>query len=422
MGDIRDPQTGSEEGLGWYFVAKSKLGKGSYGEVYLAREESGKEVAVKLCKARKEGIPNILEASIMASMRHPNLNHTSRIVATSDHLQIIQRLALRDMAQHCRVEKNQVSSSQLRTWCHGLAQAVKCLHEDQLIHSDIKASNVLLYPDDKVKLTDFTLAVKCWQGLPPFTHPVATCSHRPLENFCQEVWSYPLDIWSLGCTFFEIAYGEGLFSGQSGGEPLSSEDTQAWRKRSAALARKRTINSILDWGAATEEAGWVPPYGAGKYPVEYNSYTKPAGWERPEMALFNSLLLAMLRVEPEKRLTIGQVLDHPYFSGLERKPCAYIKPSPGELSSRELNQMEKMISPYCTHSTVRNMTRSLFTRCKDIPGLTLQERAGGCLWIASKLVFGSPPEKIGLSPHRVLQAERDICHYLNFVLHRVDFL
>jgi len=441
-----EAEAGSEEAVGWYFESGKKLGEGSYGKVYLAREETGREVAVKVCEADKQGVPNILEVSIMASMRHPNLNHSSKITADSQGLYIIQRLAQRDLAQHCRVEKNRTDPLQLKEWCHCLAQAVKCLHDDQLIHSDIKASNVLLYPDGKIKLSDFSLAVKCWKGLPPFSHPVATCTHRPLENFCHAPWSYPLDVWSLGCTFFEIAYKESLFPNQTpclreeeskdGAESLAlrstgqealfrkkeqGENSKEKKKKSASLARKMTVNAILDWGFATEGEEWTPPYQAAKYPLRYLTFARPEAWNKPEMSLFNSLLLAMLRVEPEKRITIAQVLDHPYFLGLKRKPCAYLKPAPGELTSKELSQLEKMIAPHCQHSTVRNMTRSLYARIKDLSELSPAERAGGSLWLASKLVLGSPPQSVGLPPHRVLRAERSICHHLGFALHRTDF-
>src|SRR5207253_9509403 len=82
---------------------------------------------------------------------------------------------------------------------------------------------------------------------------------------------------------------------------------------------KRTLNALLDW-ARNEEPG--PEL---KLPTPYEvEYLPPILADRfydPRMKVFNSLVLAMLRTDPKQRLTIGQVLDHNYFSGMNITPC-----------------------------------------------------------------------------------------------------
>lgn len=198
-------------------VTSTMLGHGSYGDVYLARDEYQKSYAVKCCEITNTGISNILEATIMGSFSHPCLNNALHIQASAKKLYIIQDLAESDLAKHTRRVRgnHQPSLAELRQWCFCLSQAVAVLHSRGVIHADIKASNVLLYADGAIRLSDFTLATKKWRKGEKFTKNVCTCTHRPLECLLKQEWDEALDIWSLGCTFYEIAYGVLLFPYQN---------------------------------------------------------------------------------------------------------------------------------------------------------------------------------------------------------------
>lgn len=402
--------------IGYAFVISDKLlGHGSYGDVFLANDENGKQVAVKCCDIEESGIPSILEASIMGSMVHPYLNRALRIEASDTKLYIIQELAQTDMAQYTRRDKgnHKPSMEELRRWCFCLAQAVCALHIGDIIHADIKASNVLLYSDGSIRLTDYTLATKKWSSSEKFTHNVCTCTHRPLECLLKRSWDESLDIWSLGCTFYEIAYGELLFPYQGALEA----DQKAKDRDAKTRLRNRSVNAIIDWSAR----GPNPPtsyeiIGITQYSIDYIPFVLCSDYNRPEMAVFNDLVCRMLTVDPSKRPTIGQLLAHPFFQGMRGPTYLSIKRPINKISVTEQARVSRYIQRYTSNITVQSLALNIYCRCNDMNNISEHIKAAACTWISSKIVVGYPP-KMALPPNQILAAERDICHNLLFRLH-----
>src|SRR4029078_2630028 len=80
-----------------FTVSDKIIGQGVYGCVYIGKDEYGKKIAVKTCVIKDDGIPNIFEASLMQSIRHPYLNSSIEVVASQQYLYIIQPLAVTDL-------------------------------------------------------------------------------------------------------------------------------------------------------------------------------------------------------------------------------------------------------------------------------------------------------------------------------------
>ena len=428
--------------VGYTFTLSDKLlGHGSYGDVYLATDETGKNLAVKCCKIDVSGIPNILEASIMGSMVHPYLNRALRVQATDTKLYIIQELARTDLAEHTRRGKgnHKPSIEELRKWCFSVAQGVQALHSQDIIHADIKASNVLLYSDGSVRLTDYTLATKKWSSNEKFTHNVCTCTHRPLECLMRKSWDSSLDIWSLGCTFYEIAYGELLFPYQGAMEqnisryrppnknhnninrPLDQknlkdlEESRAKAREAKTRLRNRSINAIIDWASR----GPIPSpdiLGATLNSLDFIPFSLCSDYKNPEMKLFNDLLCNMLVVDPAKRPTITEVLSHPFFKDMHAPVYLSIHRPVNRIPVSEQARVTRYIQRYTSNETAQSLAMNLYCRCNDLDTISEHIKAAACTWISSKIVIGYPPS-ISLPPHQLLSAERDICHNLKFRLH-----
>lgn len=404
--------------VGYSFVISDKLlGHGSYGDVFLATDENGKQVAVKCCNIDSTGIPNILEASIMGSMVHPYLNRALRILASDTKLYIIQELAQTDLAQYTRRDKgnHKPSMNELRRWCFSLSQAVSALHREDIIHADIKASNVLLYSDGSIRLTDYTLATKKWSPTEKFTHNVCTCTHRPLECLMRRSWDESLDIWSLGCTFYEIAYGELLFPYQG----LLEADQKAKDKDAKIRLRNRSINAIIDWSSR----GPNPPtsyevIGTTQFPIDYVQFILCDDFNKSEMSVFNDLLCKMLIVDPFRRLTIDQVIAHPFFQGMKPPVYLSVKRPLNKIPLAEQARVSRYIQRYTNNDTIQSLALNLYCRCNDLNTISEHVRAAVCTWIASKIVVGYPPT-ITLPPNQILSTEREICHNLLFRLHSI---
>lgn len=396
--------------VGTHIKICEKLGSGSYGSVHRCIDEHGKNMAIKCCNTTAEGIPYILEAAIMASFSHPNLNRAARIHSTSDTLYIIQDLARCDLHQYTRRERDnhKPSPARLRDWAFSLTQAVACLHRQNIIHADIKASNVLLFENDVVKLADFSLSVRKWNPNETFDHAACTCTHRPLECFLGRPWDEKLDIWSLGVTFFELAYGMLPFPFQG------TADDRRGDKDQKRKVKQRFVNCLIDWGTK----GLNPPetIDSPMFPISFHHFTIPPEFHEAEYTVFNTLLLAMLNVNPDKRPTITEVLEHPYFLGFSPTKYMVLTAPSVELSSRDLTKADRYITRYTDNSTVKTVALELYSKCQEIEELSESNRAIGCTWMAAKMVLGYAP-RMTVELHQVMDAERIIAAHLNFRLH-----
>ena len=378
-----------------YTMTDKCLGKGSYGHVYCAKNELGKKVAIKTCPINTEGIPNIFEASIMKSIQHPNINHAIDIVVSSKMLYIIQDLAVMDLHYYTSIyQLNHIcSDDELKTIFYSLLQAVAILHAENIIHCDIKASNVLIYEDGSIRLSDFTLAT--YNG--SYQHTVCTASHRPLECLLKQSWDKSLDIWSLGCTFYEIAYGELLFKNQEADKNKKS-------------LQEKSVNAILDWAKYTDQ-----PINNDYYNVDYIKVQLTKHYnDLPEI---NTFIKKLLIVSPIRPLAIDLLKDALFFNMTPENPN-YISVKPNKLSHFEQARIVRYIQQCSSNEKVQTLAFNIY--CKlELPHLSEHYKAVGSTWIAHKIIDGSNTTSITpqLPLDQILHIESEIVHDLHFRLH-----
>lgn len=388
-----------------FVITDKLLGHGSHGNVYLAIDQNNKQVAVKCCDIDSNGIPNLLELSIMNSIIHPYLNRAIEIKVTDSKLYIIQELAQTDLAKYTRKNKDNYKPTleELKRWCYCLAQAVLALHNENIIHGDIKANNVLLYSDGSIRLSDFTLSVKKWRSNQKFSHTVCTCTHRPLECLMKKNWNESLDIWSLGCTFYEIAYGEMLFPYQG---VLELKRDKNFKDR----LKKRSINAIIDW---CNKSPNNLPIKMSPFPINFISFKLSEDFKNPEMSLFNDLLYKMLIVDPKNRPNIKEVLSHPFFNTIKSLTYLCIKPLINQISPEEFNRAIKHIQSYSNNNKIQELALKIFCSCN----LNFDEALiSVCVWIASKII-NRQTIKLNFPLDKIISIEKQICCNLSFRLH-----
>lgn len=399
-------------------ISDTLLGHGSYGDVYMAQDENKRQFAVKCCPIDENGIPNILEASIMMSLSHPYLNRALRVHASETKLYIFQELAITDLAQHTRREKTNYKPTmeELRQWCYSICHAVFSLHNENIIHADIKANNILLFADGSVKLTDYTLATKKWASGEKFTHNVCTCTHRPLECFMKQTWDESLDIWSLGCTLYEIAYGELLFPYQG-----SLEKSTASKGKDIKLRlRNRSTNAIIDWSLRGPNSSIDnTTLGASQVQIDYIPYVLCDDYARPEMRMFNDMICQMLHVNPQRRPSIRDILSHPFFTVMNPPKYLSIRRPMNRITIVEQARVSRHIQRCSTETTVQSLAMNIYCRCNNLDSLDEKAKSMVATWISSKIILGYPPniQALGMPLYQILLAEREICHNLSFRLH-----
>lgn len=402
--------------IGTQITILSLLGRGAYGSVYSCRDEFGASLAIKCIESDGHGIPCLMETSIMSVIHHPCLQRALSVYASPKMVYIISDLARCDLSTYTR--EHIVPPDILRSWAFSLLQGLACLHRKDIIHGDVKASNILLFDQDRVRLTDFTLSVRKWDGQQnTYNHTICTVTHRPLEVWLNREWDTSVDIWSLGCTLYEIAYGSTLFPYQG----INETDSQG------TLLRERSVNCLLDWA----EKG---PAGKQDCPIsranlrDYTTFTLKDRFWHPEYAEFNSLILSMLKIDPNERPSAVKLLASPYFTEdktLTMSPFMIISTPVTTLSDREIQQLEQLLRKFTTISSVIQFTIELYSRTLGL-SVTKKSTSSGsngsylklmsCYWIAMKLILRKTTS-LDLPMPDILAMERNICFHLSFRLH-----
>ena len=99
---------------------------------------------------------------------------------------------------------------------------VKHLHDNWILHRDLKASNLLFSHKGELKIGDFGLAREYGSPLKPYTPIVVTLWYRAPELLLgTKLYSKPIDMWSVGCIFGELLSQKAMFPGKSETEQLN---------------------------------------------------------------------------------------------------------------------------------------------------------------------------------------------------------
>lgn len=183
-----------------------RLGEGSFGEVWLARDTvlGNRRVAIKFLK---ESTP-AQEQSFLAEMRAlSELNHPG-IVTFFHHFRHEKRLAL--VMEYCadgslhQINRNAEKTDEARWpdqvagWMLNLCETLSLVHEKGLVHQDIKPSNLLLR-DGVPVIADFGI-VNTSGGTPLYCSPDKTLGYVSPEDGRE-------DIYALGVTLLELLHG-----------------------------------------------------------------------------------------------------------------------------------------------------------------------------------------------------------------------
>lgn len=373
-----------------------RLGKGSYGVVFSCTNSKGDKKAIK-CVNMKGNYKHVLEASIMSSYKHPNISSSEDIFIENDTLYIVQKLATADLAALTR--NNPLPLDKVKSYCYALARAVLFLHNRRIVHGDIKASNILYYNIDSIKLTDFSLSTLMLKQY--YDHNIGTPSHKPPECYNGEHWSYPVDIWALGCTIYELAYGKNLFPNQKAHLGFSISDL--------------TWLSIISWAEQAENITINVTIGNREVShdrIEFNRINHPKKFYSPEYKELNQFIFSLVKFDPTTRLSAREILLHPFLTGINISSVPGIIKSfkKDKISADEIFNIDqyRITEP---QRTISIKLLEIFRRITDVEANDLCSSAVYISYIVTKkqipdkLKHYSPKhilEKVGYSFHEIL--------------------
>ncbi|XP_043288883.1 serine/threonine-protein kinase SIK3-like isoform X1 [Venturia canescens] len=293
--------------VGYYELEKT-IGKGNFAVVKMATHVVTKsKVAIKIIdktKLSEENLAKIFrEVHIMKRLRHPHIIRLYQVMETEKMIYLVTEYAPGGEIFDHLVRNGRMAEPEARRIFHQIVLAVRYLHQHGVVHRDLKAENLLLDADNNIKLADFGFSNKytpgvplsTWCGSPPYAAP---------EIFEGKHYDGPrTDVWSLGVVLYVLVCGALPFDGPT-----------------MQLLRSVVIS--------------------GKFRIPFFM-----------SAECEKLIRHMLVVEPERRLSISQILAHPWMGG-----DGITEPEPGGCSP------EAPHSPQLNQVVIENMLR--------LPGLS----------------------------------------------------
>ncbi|KAJ1524160.1 hypothetical protein ONE63_010687 [Megalurothrips usitatus] len=289
------------------YLKIEKIGEGTYGVVYKGRNKiTGQVVAMKKIRleSEDEGIPStaIREISLLKELEHPNIVKLLQHVMEEPRLYLIFEFLSMDLKKHMDQLKTGecLPPDTVQSYLYQILQAILFCHKRRVFHRDLKPQNLLIADNGIIKVADFGLGRAFGIPVRVYTHEVVTLWYRAPEILLGSMrYSCPIDVWSIGCIFAEMASKRPLFQGDSEIDQLfrifrvlTTPDEKNWPGVSSLREYKATfpcwsVNNLSTHAKNINDSGM-------------------------------DLLQQMLIYNPEKRISARAALKHPFFDTLDK--------------------------------------------------------------------------------------------------------
>ncbi len=225
-----------------HYEVREKLGAGGMGEVWRASDSKlGRDVALKV-------LPGLLasdaermarfqrEAQVLASLNHPNIGAIYGLESAGDvHCLVLELVRGETLAE--RMGRGPVPLDEALDIARQIADAMEAAHDQGVLHRDLKPGNVMITPDNAVKVLDFGLA-KAFEGSagtesvsisPTITARntlagviLGTPGYMSPEQAKGKPVDRRADIWAFGVVLYEMLAGQRGFTGETASEVMAA--------------------------------------------------------------------------------------------------------------------------------------------------------------------------------------------------------
>jgi len=281
----------------------SKKGEGTFSEVLKAQSiKNGQYVAIKCMKNHFQSIDQVNNLREIQALRR--LNPHSNIVRLHEvlfdkgtgRLALVFELMDMNIYELIRGRKNYLSERRVKIYMYQLLKAMAHMHKNGIFHRDIKPENILIR-DEKLKVADFGSCRGIYSKA-PYTEYISTRWYRAPECLLTDgYYDYRMDIWGVGCVFFEVVTLFPLFTGTNELDQIERIHNVFGSPDSNLLGKFKKLSNHVKFD-------FPPKKGTGIDPLLSHAPASPDCID---------LLKQLLQYDFEKRLTARQGLLNPYF-------------------------------------------------------------------------------------------------------------
>lgn len=297
-----------------------KLGEGTFGEVHKARHRvTGSVYALKkiLMHNEKDGFPitALREIKLLKMLSHDNVLKLEEMAVERPKAEGRKRAILymvtpymdHDLSGLLDNPDVKFQEAQIKCYMLQLFKGLRYLHDNHILHRDMKAANLLINNRGRLQIADFGLARHYDEPVPQrgkgngearrdYTSLVVTRWYRPPELLLQlRKYTPAIDMWGAGCVFGEMFKRKPILTGQSD------------------LHQAQIIFELVGSPNDQTMPGWNELPGAEPVRSFQPSGGNIASRFRELSPTGLSLLKDLMRLDWRRRINAIDAIDHPYF-------------------------------------------------------------------------------------------------------------
>ncbi|WP_300012133.1 serine/threonine-protein kinase [Pseudonocardia sp.] len=231
--------------LGGRYRLQELLGSGGMADAYRAEDQRlNRPVAVKIFRpgTDPDGERRFTEeAQLLANLRHPGLVAVHDFAVEQHRAYLVMELVDGPtLAQElAREPYDAAAATQVGV---ELARVLAYVHDEGVVHRDVKPSNILVEPDGRVRLADFGISrLVGTSGLTSADGTIGTAGYLAPEQVRGETAGPPADIYALGLVLLEAMTGEREYPGDG----WDSADERLRRAPSVPRTVPKPLRSTL---------------------------------------------------------------------------------------------------------------------------------------------------------------------------------
>jgi len=282
-----------------------KKGEGTFSEVLKAQGiKNGKYVAIKCMKNHFDSLDQVNNLREIQALRrlspHPGVIKLCEVLYDQPTRRLALVFELMDMNIYelIRGRRQYLKEPVIKNYMYQLLKSMDHMHRNGIFHRDIKPENILI-TDDELKLADFG-SCRGIYSKQPYTEYISTRWYRAPECLLTDgFYNYKMDMWGVGCVFFEVLSLYPLFPGTNELDQVTKIHQILGTPPAETLAKlKKHSNSHIDFNFPHKEA---------------TPLAKLIPHCSPDCI---DVIARLLAYDPDDRISARQAVKHAYFKDL----------------------------------------------------------------------------------------------------------